>query len=515
MRYMEILDIIRNAIQITGHHPFLFIGSGISKRYLNTEKWDELLKVFCTEFSGNDFQYNVYENEIDTKDYYGLQPAIASLLEKDYNRAVLTDEQYHDFRLTHKQELLNNVSALKIAISEHLSNPVFPMDNPELELLKKLAKRSISGIITTNYDTLLETLFPNFDTYIGQEELLFSNITGIGEIYKIHGSVTDARSLVLTSKDYENFEKKASYLIAKLLTIFLEYPIIFLGYSLNDRNIRNIFETISDCLSQGKLDKLKDRLIFVEYSDSESISEFSMQFKNENHVKMNRISTCDFAKIYESILSIKSKYSPAILRYLRRDIYELANSSKPTEGIVATGFENLDTLNAADQFILGIGIGKNGHMIKAEQLYEDLVFDNQHFNPDLVIDEYLPELLKNNSGGLPMYKYLKYYQGQTFERVQNNILKYTDIDKFLNEQLRRQKSTYRKTYGPLSVSKIIELEGFDSAYRKLIFLNENEIDCAELLDYLQELLKNNAQKLLHGNSELKRLIRMYDLVKYK
>lgn len=515
MRYMEILDIIRNAIQITGHHPFLFIGSGISKRYLNTEKWDELLKVFCTEFSGNDFQYNVYENEIDTKDYYGLQPAIASLLEKDYNRAVLTDEQYHDFRLTHKQELLNNVSALKIAISVHLSNPVFPKDNPELELLKKLAKRSISGIITTNYDTLLETLFPNFDTYIGQEELLFSNITGIGEIYKIHGSVTDARSLVLTSKDYENFEKKASYLIAKLLTIFLEYPIIFLGYSLNDRNIRNIFETISDCLSQGKLDKLKDRLIFVEYSDSESISEFSMQFKNENHVKMNRISTCDFAKIYESILSIKSKYSPAILRYLRRDIYELANSSKPTEGIVATGFENLDTLSAADQFILGVGIGKNGHMIKAEQLYEDLVFDNQHFNPDLVVDEYLPELLKNNSGGLPMYKYLKYYQGQTFERVQNNILKYTDIDKFLNEQLRRQKSTYRKTYGPLSVSKIIELEGFDSAYRKLIFLNENEIDCAELLDYLQEFLKNNAQKLLHGNSELKRLIRMYDLVKYK
>lgn len=512
---MEILDIIRNAIQITGHHPFLFIGSGISKRYLNTEKWDELLKVFCTEFSGNDFQYNVYENEIDTKDYYGLQPAIASLLEKDYNRAVLTDEQYHDFRLTHKQELLNNVSALKIAISEHLSNPFFPKDNPELELLKKLAKRSISGIITTNYDTLLETLFPNFDTYIGQEELLFSNITGIGEIYKIHGSVTDARSLVLTSKDYENFEKKASYLIAKLLTIFLEYPIIFLGYSLNDRNIRNIFETISDCLSQGKLDKLKDRLIFVEYSDSESISEFSMQFKNENHVKMNRISTCDFAKIYESILSIKSKYSPAVLRYLRRDIYELANSSKPTEGIVATGFENLDTLNAADQFILGVGIGKNGHMIKAEQLYEDLVFDNQHFNPDLVVDEYLPELLKNNSGGLPMYKYLKYYQGQTFERVQNNILKYTDIDKFLNEQLRRQKSTYRKTYGPLSISKIIELEGFDSAYRKLIFLNENEIDCAELLDYLQELLKNNAQKLLHGNSELKRLIRMYDLVKYK
>lgn len=41
--------------------------------------------------------------------------------------------------------------------------------------------------------------------------------------------------------------------------------------------------------------------------------------------------------------------------------------------------------------------------IKAEQLYEDIVFDNQYFNPELVVEEYLPELLKNNSGGLPMY----------------------------------------------------------------------------------------------------------------
>ena len=512
---MGISDIIKNAIQITGHHPFLFVGSGISKRYLNTEKWDELLKVFCTEFSGNDFQYNIYANEVDAKDYYGMQPAIANLLEKDYSRAVLSKEKYNSFRTAHKQELLNNVSALKIAISQHLANPVLPENNPELDLLKKLAKRSISGIITTNYDTLLETLFPNFDTYVGQEELLFSDITGIGEIYKIHGSVTDAKTLVLTSYDYEVFERKASYLIAKMLTIFLEYPIIFLGYSLNDRNIRNIFSTISDCLSQDKLDKLKDRLIFVEYSSVESISEFLMHFDNDNNVRMHQISTSNFSKIYEAILENKSKYSPSVLRYLRKDIYELANSSKPTERIVATGFENLDDISQADQFILGVGVAKNGHVIKAEQLYEDLVFDNQHFNPDLVVEEYLPELLKNNSGGLPMYNYLKDYQGQTFERVQNNILKYTDIDKFLNEQLRKQKSTYHKTYGNLSVSRVIELEGSDYAYRKLIFLTEDEMNCSELLKYLQTLLKNNSPKLLHGNPELKRLIRMYDLLRYK
>lgn len=512
---MGINEIIKNAIQVTGHHPFLFVGSGMSKRYLGTEKWDELLKVFCADFSDNEFQYNVYANEIDDKDYYGQQPAIAYLLEKDYNHKVLTSEKYADFRSRHKEELQNKVSALKIAVAEHLSARKLPENNKELNLLKKLAKRSISGIITTNYDMLLDNIFSKFNVYVGQEELLFANITGIGEIYKIHGSVMDAKSLVLTSRDYDMFEKKSSYLIAKLLTIFLEYPIIFLGYSLNDKNIRNIFATISDCLSQEKLDTLKNRLIFVDFSSEEKISEFSMQFENGNSVKMNCIFTSDFSKIYEAVLAVKSKYNPAVLRCLRKDIYELADTSKPTERIAATGFENLDDISEAGQFILGVGIVKNGHMIKAEQLYEDIVFDNQHFNPNLVVEEYLPELLKNNSGGLPMYKYLKEYHGEVFERVKNNVLKYTEIDKFLNEQLRKQKSAYHKTYENLSVAKVIEIEGHAQAYRKLIFLNENEIECQDLLKYLRKFLKDNTPKCLYGNSELKRLIRMYDLLRYK
>ena len=438
---------------------------------MGTEKWDELLRVFCTEFSGNEFQYDVYVNKVDEEDYYGQQPAIAYLLEKDYNNEVLTSDKYYDFRERHKDELKGKVSALKIAISEHLSDCKIPDDNEELKLLEKLAKRSVSGIITTNYDNLLDKLFPKFDKYIGQEELIFANITGIGEIYKIHGDITVPSSLVLTSKDYENFEEK--------------------------------------------LDALKNRMIFVEYSETEKISEFSMQFENGNNVKMNCIFTNDFVQIYNAVLSIKSKYNPSVLRLLRKDIYELANSSKPTERIVATGFENLDDISEAEQFILGVGVAKNGHMIKAEQLYEDIVFDNQYFNFDLVVEEYLPDLLKNNSGGLPMYKYLKDYKKEVFERVKDNVLKYTDIDKFLNEQLRNQKASYHRTYTNLSVKRVIEIEGEDLAYRKLIFLNEDEIECSELLLYLQGFLKRNTPKVLNGNSELKRLIRMYDLLKYK
>lgn len=180
---MELNALITETIQKTGHQPFLFVGSGFSKRYMNTEKWDELLKVFCEEYSGNDFQYNVYSNQVEEKDYYGKQPAIASLLEKDYNNTVLTADRYEDFRKKYKLELKNNGSALKIAVSEHLSHAQFEPENEEIALLRQLGKRSISGVITTNYDILLEKIYPEYAVYVGQEELLFNNISGIGEIY--------------------------------------------------------------------------------------------------------------------------------------------------------------------------------------------------------------------------------------------------------------------------------------------------------------------------------------------
>ena len=109
---MEIIEIIKKAVQTTGHQPFLFVGSGLSKRYMNTEKWDELLRLFCTEFSGSEFQYDVYANKTEVEDYYGQQPAIAYLLEKDFNNAVLTQDKYAEFREKHKVELQSQVSAL-------------------------------------------------------------------------------------------------------------------------------------------------------------------------------------------------------------------------------------------------------------------------------------------------------------------------------------------------------------------------------------------------------------------
>lgn len=42
---------------------------------------------------------------------------------------------------------------------------------------------------------------------------------------------------MINKEDYLRFQEKSAYLAAKLMTIFMEYPIIFLRYSINDSNI--------------------------------------------------------------------------------------------------------------------------------------------------------------------------------------------------------------------------------------------------------------------------------------
>jgi hypothetical protein len=67
-------------------------------------------------------------------------------------------------------------------------------------------------------------LFSDFKVYIGQDQLLFSDAQGVGEIYKIHGSADDRESPILSAADYDRFGERNPYLAAKLLTIFVEHP---------------------------------------------------------------------------------------------------------------------------------------------------------------------------------------------------------------------------------------------------------------------------------------------------
>lgn len=76
------------------------------------------------------------------------------------------------------------------------------------------------------------------------------------------------------------------------MTIFLENPIIFIGYSLNDANVRRILSSIAECLEEDQLEKLKDRLIFIEWNDTDeedTISEKTFTFENGKSITMRHL----------------------------------------------------------------------------------------------------------------------------------------------------------------------------------------------------------------------------------
>ena len=214
--------------------PFLFIGSGISLRYLGTPTWRELLHRFARKVHPK----NPLALEIFTKAEASPNwPEVSSKIEEEYNRVWLTDERFKKERELGKETIKLGISPFKHALAQYFAKAKKQTDdehlNDELSCLKNVSKRSVAGVITTNYDLLLNEIFDGYEVYIGQEELLFSETQGVAEIYKIHGCCTRPESLVINASDYDAFNDKNAYLAAKLLTVFVEHPIIFLGYSIH------------------------------------------------------------------------------------------------------------------------------------------------------------------------------------------------------------------------------------------------------------------------------------------
>jgi hypothetical protein len=237
--------------------PFLFLGSGFSRRYLGLEDWRGLLTKFCV--TGKPFEYYLSTAN-------GSYPRIAALLARDFNEHWWSAHDYEVSVERYKSKIKNETSALRIEICNYLStlDQSKAKDSMYSEEVALLANLNVDGVITTNWDMFIEQLFPEYKTYIGQDELLFSNPQEIGEIYKIHGCSTSSESLILTEEDYNTFNEKNTYLAAKLITLFVEHPIVFIGYSISDENISSLLKAISNCIGKQNIEQLRKNLIFVQ-----------------------------------------------------------------------------------------------------------------------------------------------------------------------------------------------------------------------------------------------------------
>lgn len=331
--------------------PFLFVGSGLSRRYLGLEGWEGILRRFAA-MTRRPYEY--FRSSAN-----GRYPAIATEIARELHGIWWESPIFKDSRDKYMSDAKNRESALKIEIARYLENiSVARVADCELkDELEILANATIDGLITTNWDLLLEEIFPEFEVYIGQDELLYSVSQGIGEIYKIHGCCSKPNSLVATADDYERFNQRNPYLAAKLLTVFAEHPVIFLGYSLNDENVANTLQSIALCLTSENINQLRDRLILVRWDPEEG----SYRWEDNTIVThgfpipVKTIVTNSFVPVFNCLSSLPRKFPTRILRRLKEHIYQLVLDNDPVDQLYVLDIDD-DSDMSKIKVVYGVGL---------------------------------------------------------------------------------------------------------------------------------------------------------------
>lgn len=527
---------LKNLLEATNAHPFLFVGSGFSHRHLGTADWKGLVSQFASQSKPETaFAFEWYKNEVTAAGIAPdmLLPAITQQVEKDYARRMLSDDAFHALRTKYEKEIRDGVSPLKLGVADFFDSQQVGFSTPkhpeEVSALGH-ARKNVAGIITTNFDRYLERLFPDHEPYIGQNQLLFNQSYGVGEIYKIHGCVSDPASLVLTQSDYEAYSSRNAYLSAKLMTIFLEHPIIFIGYSITDANIRMIFKDIANCLNSSQLATLSDRLIFVQRSKAgrpEGISTVRDSFGTK-FLEFKQVVLPDFTPLYKAIATLRSSYPPKVLRKLKKDVYELVQSTSPKERIRVIDIDDATDMDTVE-FVMGVGIstqlaGQGYGGVEVIDLIEDLIYDDAKFEPKAVVEIVLPKLGRQTSYNHPVFKYTS---ATNDAAVDSGLAKYLsqvnskDVDYWISSSMRKARGGKP---APQSVEELIG--NYESASAKEIqqMLNDIAFVPADLvnLSVLRTMLVNVYERFdpIRNKSEqtlttnFRRLVRIYDWLSY-
>lgn len=145
------------------------------------------------------------------------------------------------------------------------------------ELIKKLDPKYI---ITTNYDILIEEKLNevySYDVIIKEEDLAYSQSNKM--IIKMHGDLKN-KNIVLKKSDYDNYEKERPLITTFVKSLFTTNTVLFIGYSLNDLNVKGIMNWISEILKNDFR-----RAYLADVSEPNPLN----KYQNEQNKLVNRI----------------------------------------------------------------------------------------------------------------------------------------------------------------------------------------------------------------------------------
>jgi hypothetical protein len=121
--------------------------------------------------------------------------------------------------------------------------------SPKMDYLHNMLSDipQIQTIITTNYDPLFESTYQDtIQVFIDSHDLPFFKKEKV-HLYKIHGSPEKPQSLVISRSDFIeclNQDLRGDVYWNEIRAICTKHALVFIGYSLDDINIVNIFRDL-------------------------------------------------------------------------------------------------------------------------------------------------------------------------------------------------------------------------------------------------------------------------------
>ncbi len=353
---------LRSVIQEMGCRPILFVGAGLSKRYLQAPSWPELLEYLVSENPKLDMPFGFYSQRAD----HDL-PKVASLLEDGYQTYAWEQHGsglFPDYLYTGTYSkgifLKHKIASLFTSLTEKVNLDL--TDTPTSVELKLLSKVEPHAVITTNYDGLMEKVFPFFNPIIGQKIIRKPVFEAIGEILKVHGCASEPESLVISHEDYQEFMRKKKYLTAKLLTYFIEFPLIIMGYSVSDMNIKEILSDIAEMVP-GESGDLVGNIWFVDWQSSfdqskRPPSEKVIDLGDGRSIRVNYLLVDSFGALFETIsqpVAVK-QIDVRYLRNLMTNIYDIVKN-KSANASLSVNIATLDSSSTESNLMNVLGFG--------------------------------------------------------------------------------------------------------------------------------------------------------------
>lgn len=518
-------------------YPIIFIGSGISKRYLTkSPTWIELLEHFWNKINHEKNFYgslNYIKDEFsksgnsEVNSRFLANIKIASIIEDKYNQKFYKEEISIN-GLSTKKAYDQNISPFKYALSQIFNS--YTLDdtmNEEFKSWKQFIRKS-QIIITTNYDTLIEDSYAkNFNgslkKYIGQEGF-FDKTSGSAELFKIHGCCTKPSSIVINENDYELFNKNSILISAKILSSLITSPIIFLGYSLSDINVRKIISNFTSQLPKEDSRISENKIILIEHK--KGYMNLDEKVVHDSEIgSYTLIRTDNYKLIYDKISSINQGLTPYEIRRYQDVIKKLiiTEGKKGTLDAVLLSLKEIDELenDISMNKPIAVALGDKKYMYVMPDLItyiRDYIFEENNILPTIALKFIAREPIKAR---IPFSRYISEIEDinklgldpSEKENLKNKVNKYMQtLDQLIDGVGNSNKKEYSdlydiwndKNYGK---SKKIEM----------IIYNIRRIDINELDYFIKEeafpLLKKSIADTSSGlKSALRKLFYAYDLL---